>query len=99
MAAFLTTDTFAAWLRALRDPIGKARIVARLRMAERGHFGDQAPVGEGVFEMRIHSGPGYRLYFCRQGATIYWLLCGGDKATQARDIRRAKALRRELGDT
>lgn len=67
MHVFLRTDEFDEWLRALRDPIGKARILARLRAAELGHFGDHAAVGDGVVELRIHSGPGYRVYYWRQG--------------------------------
>lgn len=96
MSVFLRTAAFDAWLKALRDPIGKARILARLRAAELGHFGDHAPVGDAVFELRIHAGPGYRVYYWRQGQVTYWLLCGGDKSTQRRDIQRAKALRIEL---
>ncbi len=96
MHVFLRTNEFDAWLRALRDPIGKARILARLRAAELGHFGDHAPVGNGVLELRIHAGPGYRVYYWRQGAVTYWLLFGGDKSTQRRDIRRAQALRAAL---
>ena len=90
---FLRTAEFDAWLKALRDPIGKARILARVRAAELGHFGDCAPVGDSVFELRIHVGPGYRVYYWRHGTVTYWLLCGGDKSTQRRDIRQAKALR------
>ena len=67
MATFRRTSEFDAWLKALRDPIGKARILARIRAAEAGNFGDAAPVGGGVLEMRIHVGPGYRVYFCRRG--------------------------------
>ena len=93
MSVFFRTTEFDAWLKALRDSIGKARILARLRHAELGHFGDHASVGDGVFELRIHSGPGYRVYYWRQGSVTYWLLCGGDKSTQRRDIRQAKALR------
>ena len=90
MNTFLRTHEFDVWLKALRDPIGKARIVARIRSAEYGNFGDCEPVGEGVSEMRIHCGPGYRVYYARKGRIVYWLLCGGDKATQKRDIKRAK---------
>ena len=96
MSVFFRTTEFDAWLKALRDSIGKARILARLRHAELGHFGDHASVGDGVFELRIHSGPGYRVYYWRQGSVTYWLLCGGDKSTQRRDIRQAKALRATL---
>lgn len=92
MNVFFRTSEFDAWLKALRDPIGKARILARIRTAELGHFGDSAAVGEGIYELRIHVGPGYRAYYWRQGAVTYWLLCGGDKSSQRRDIRTAKAL-------
>ena len=64
----------------------------RIISAEKGNFGDCAPVGGRIFEMPIHFGPGYRLYFTRRGKVIYLLLCGGDKSTQKRDIRRAKAM-------
>lgn len=92
MSVFFRTAEFDAWLKALRDPIGKARILARIRAAESGHFGDSAAVGKGIFELRIHVGPGYRVYYWRQGAVTYWLLFGGDKSSQRRDIRAAKAL-------
>ncbi|MFA5026691.1 MAG: type II toxin-antitoxin system RelE/ParE family toxin [Candidatus Methylomirabilota bacterium] len=96
MITFLRTAEFDSWLRVLRDPAGKARIVARIRSAEQGNFGDCEPVGGGVSEMRIHHGPGYRVYFSRKGDFVYLLLCGGEKSTQTRDIRRAKALRKSL---
>jgi len=96
MSVFLRTAEFDKWLKDLRDPIGKARILARLRAAEIGHFGDHAPVGDAVFELRIHSGPGYRVYYWRQGRVTYWLLFGGDKSTQRRDVRQAKALCTQL---
>ena len=92
MNGFLRTAEFDAWLSGLRDKVGKARILQRLDAAQHGNFGDCAPVGEGVSEMRIHAGPGYRLYFTRRGEVIYLLLLGGDKSTQGRDIKRAKAL-------
>jgi len=98
MASFLRTMEFDAWLRALRDPVGKARIMARIRSAEAGNFGDCTPVGDGISEMRIHAGPGYRVYYCRRGAVVYLLLCGGDKSSQQRDIRMAKALVAGLED-
>jgi putative addiction module killer protein len=93
---FLRTLEFDTWLKALRDPIGKARIVARIRSAECGNFGDCEPVGEGVSEMRIHCGPGYRVYYSRKGKIVYLLLCGGDKATQKRDIKQAKLLLKSI---
>ena len=69
--------------------MGKAQIALRLDRAARGNFGDCEPVGEGVSEMRIHYGPGYRVYFTRRGKVIYLLLLGGDKSTQQRDVKRA----------
>lgn len=96
MATFLRTADFDAWLKALRDPIAKARVIARIRSAEAGSFGDCAPVGDGISEMRIHVGPGYRLYYCRRGEITYLLLCAGDKSTQPRDIRTAKDLLKGL---
>ncbi|WP_411833524.1 type II toxin-antitoxin system RelE/ParE family toxin [Pseudoxanthomonas mexicana] len=92
MITFLRTPEFDAWLKALRDPIAKARVIARVRSAEAGNLGDVAPVGDGISEMRIHVGPGYRLYYCRRGDLVYLLLCAGDKSSQQRDIRTAKAL-------
>jgi len=80
---------FAEWLHALRDVNGKALILMRLRRAIGGNFGDVAPVGEGLSEMRIDVGPGYRVYFGRRSEVVYLLIAGGDKATQARDIARA----------
>ena len=70
--------------------------MARLNSAALGNFGDCEPVGEGVSEMRVHFGPGYRVYFARKGATVYVLLTGGDKGTQRRDIERAKEMAREF---
>ena len=98
MNEFLRTEAFDEWLRPLRDPVGKARILARLRSASLGNFGDCEPVGEGVSEMRIHAGPGYRVYFTRRGRMVYLLLCGGDKPSQQKDIRRAKELAAQLKD-
>ena len=69
-----------------------AHINARLRNASMGNFGDTRPVGDGISEMRVHYGPGYRLYFMREGATVIVLLCGGDKGSQQRAIERAKQL-------
>ncbi|WP_377289182.1 type II toxin-antitoxin system RelE/ParE family toxin [Rhizobium sp. SG2393] len=97
MVKFEKTAAFDRWLRDLRDLQGRARILARLVAAERGHLGDCAPVGSGVSEMRIHYGPGYRLYFTRRGETLYLLLIGGDKSSQPRDIRRAIELANALG--
>lgn len=96
MKTFLRSDEFDAWLAALKDKIGRARIVLRIRSAEHGNFGDCEPVGEGVSEMRIHFGPGYRVYFTRRGEVVYLLLLGGDKSSQKRDIKRAIEMVRVL---
>jgi len=96
MATLLQSQEFASWLAGLRDLSGKARIVGQLVRAEGGNFGDCTPVGDGVSEMRIHYGPGYRVYFTRRGEVIYLLLIGGDKSTQAKDITRAKTLIKTL---
>ena len=96
MSRFLHTPEFDAWLKALRDPVAKGRVIARIRSAEAGNFGDCRHVGEGVSEMRIHVGPGYRLYYCRRGEAVYLLLCGGDKSSQQRDIGQAIEIRRRL---
>jgi len=77
---FHRTAEFDAWLSDLKDKIGKARIVKRIRAAEAGNFGDCEPVGKGVSEMRIHVGPGYRVYYTRSGEVVYLLLVGGDKS-------------------
>jgi putative addiction module killer protein len=89
------TETFSAWLRALRDPQSRARIAARIRRLAFGNFGDASPVGEGISELRIHCGPGYRVYYVQRGAVLIVLLCGGDKSTQVRDIAKAKRLAKE----
>jgi putative addiction module killer protein len=93
---FFRTDEFDAWLSALSDRVGRARIISRIRAAEAGNFGDCEPVGEGVSEMRIHVGPGYRLYYMRRGEVVYLLLLGGDKSSQKRDIKRALEMARTL---
>jgi putative addiction module killer protein len=90
------SSVFSEWLTALKDDIGKASILRRLANAELGNFGDVEPVGEGVSEMRIHGGPGYRVYFVRSGTVVYILLCGGMKSTQKRDIGTAKRVAKEL---
>lgn len=86
------TGEFKTWLRRQKDDNAVVRIVARIRRMEQGNFGDTKSVGSGVMEMRIDYGPGYRVYYLQRGATIVILLCGGDKRTQARDIRRAHEL-------
>ena len=96
MYTVLASDEFGEWLAGLKDARGKARIAARIRSAELGNFGDTGSVGEGIFEMRIHFGPGYRIYYMRRGESVYLLLIGGDKSTQKRDIARAKAIARDV---
>ena len=91
------SDAFARWLKRLRDREGRLRILKRLRRLSDGRFGDCQPVGEGVHELRMFFGPGYRVYFAQQGDAIILLLAGGDKDSQAGDIARAKALAKELG--
>jgi putative addiction module killer protein len=90
------TDEYARWFEKLRDRRARGRILARIRRLSLGNSGDVRPVGEGVSELRIDYGPGYRLYFKQQGDTIVILLVGGDKRTQKQDIEKAKALARAL---
>ncbi len=92
------TEEFQRWLDDLADMRAQVRIVARIRLAEAGNLGDWAPVGGNVSEMRVHFGPGYRLYFTRQGGVLIIMLAGGDKGSQARDIKRAQRIATELGE-
>lgn len=96
MNTFLRSEEFDAWLSSLKDRVGRARIVHRIRSAEHGNFGDCEPVGEGVSEMRIHFGPGYRAYYTRRGEVVFLLLLGGDKSSQKHDIKRAIEMARAL---
>lgn len=96
MNTFLRSEVFDGWLLNLKDSIGRARVLQRIRSAEEGNFGDCDSVGEGVSEMRIHVGPGYRVYFTRRGEVVYLLLVGGDKSSQKKDIRRAIKMAKEL---
>ena len=86
------TEQFADWLDNLRDGVAVKAIKRRIARVQIGLFGDTKSVGDGVFELRIDHGPGYRVYFARQGDVVVLLLCGGDKKSQQRDIMRAKAL-------
>lgn len=95
MVRISQTATFARWFSGLRDPLARARIMVRIDRLALGNPGDVEPVGDGISELRIHHGPGYRFYFQRRGDEIVILLCGGDKSTQARDIARARELARE----
>ena len=92
------TEEFVAWLDDLKDRKAQIRIAARLRQAEAGSLGDWQPIEGEVSEMRVHYGPGFRLYFVRRGRVVVVLLNAGDKSTQRRDIRRAVKLSSELGD-
>lgn len=98
MIEVLKTDNFLDWLRSLRDLTGRAAIEKRIDRLELGNAGDVAPIGSGVSEMRIHVGPGYRVYFVQRGKTVVVLLCGGDKGSQFRDIVRARELAAEVKD-
>ncbi len=89
-------ERFISWLSSLRDARAVAKIAIRIKRMGNGNFGDVAPVGEGVNEMRINYGPGYRVYFVQRGEVVVILLCGGDKSTQSRDIAAAKALAKEI---
>jgi putative addiction module killer protein len=82
---------FARWLSGLRDATTKARILRRLERLEEGHYGDVAPVGDGISELRLFFGPGYRIYFYEDGEQLIVLLTAGDKGSQTRDIAKAKA--------
>jgi putative addiction module killer protein len=96
MKVIHTTELFDAWFANLADRVGRMRIQARIDRAEMGNFGECSPVGEGVSEMRIHFGPGYRVYFTQRGMEVVILLAGGDKSSQSRDIKTALKLAREL---
>lgn len=86
------TDVFRKWWIKLKDERSRGLILSRLGRLAYGHAGDVESVGNGISELRIHYGPGYRIYFQKQGVTIIVLLCGGDKSTQAKDIKTAKRL-------
>jgi putative addiction module killer protein len=90
------TEAFASWLKALRDGQARARIAVRVRRLAFGNPGDVKPVGEGISELRVHHGAGYRVYFVQRGDSLILLLCGGDKSTQDKDIAAAKQLAREI---
>lgn len=83
---------FTEWLSSIRDKPLKASLLMRLRRVEAGNFGDCKPVGDGLIELRLHQGPGYRIYLGQHGSELVILLCGGNKASQPADIRLAKCL-------
>lgn len=86
---------YAEWLASMRDARAKARIMMQVDRMELGLFGDSAPIGEGLSELRIHFGPGYRVYYGKEQSNEYLILCGGDKSTQTKDIQRAKGYWRD----
>lgn len=90
------TEEFSGWLAKLRDPRGKASIIRRIKRARKGNFGDHEPVGDNVSEMRLFVGPGYRLYYTMVEEQVYWLLVGGDKSTQEKDIKKAKEMAADI---
>jgi putative addiction module killer protein len=96
MNQILRSDEFDSWLSGLKDKIAKARIVQRIDSAAVGNFGDSAAVGEGIHEMRIHVGPGYRVSYTRRTLAVYLLLVGGEKSSQKQDIRRAINMARDV---
>lgn len=96
MVEIRKTEYFAKWIDGLRDIRARARVLARIQRLASGNPGDAKPVGEGVSEMHIDYGPGYRVYYKRQGKQLIVLLAGGDKRNQKRDIERALRLAREL---
>jgi putative addiction module killer protein len=98
MFTVLQTEEFVAWLDGLKDKRAQVRIAARLRQVESGNLGDWQSIEGEVSELRVHYGPGYRLYFARRGRIIVVILNAGDKSTQKRDIRRALKLAAELGE-
>lgn len=98
MVEIIKSDTFDRWLRKLRDPQAKARVEMRIRRLGLGNPGDVQPIGDGLSEMRIDYGPGYRVYYMQQGGILVILLCGGNKRTQQKDIVRAKEIAGEWKD-
>ncbi|RMQ57464.1 type II toxin-antitoxin system RelE/ParE family toxin [Pseudomonas caspiana] len=98
MKTIKQTATFRTWESKLKDRRAKAAIAARIIRVANGLMGDVSPVGQGVSELRIHYGPGYRVYFQQRGDELVILLCGGDKATQSRDIETAKTLAKDWSD-
>ena len=95
MVEVIQSSEFKDWLSSLQDHQVRARIIGRITRMEAGNPGDVAPVGQGISEMRIHVGAGYRVYFIQRGSVIVVLLCGGDKSTQPADIARAKVISEE----
>ncbi|MDA3979002.1 MULTISPECIES: type II toxin-antitoxin system RelE/ParE family toxin [Gallibacterium] len=97
MIQIKSTETFDKWLDNLKDLRARAKIQVRIKRLQLGNFGDVKPIGEGLSELRITEGKGYRLYLKNQNGVIVILLCGGDKSTQKADIEKAKSLAKILG--
>lgn len=91
-------EEFSDWLKSLKDGLTRQRLIKRLRKVQLGNLGDVEPVGEGVYEMREHFGPGWRMYYVKMGDALIVMLGGGDKSTQQADINRAIALAKSLED-
>lgn len=96
MNTLLRTDEFITWFQKLKNPVAKARIAIRPGNVQEGNLGDYKSVGDGVFELRIDFGAGYRIYYAQEGIQIYVILAGGDKTSQERDIKLAKILWKEI---
>lgn len=96
MYTLATTDEFNQWFASLKDSVTRARLLKRLRKVAAGSLGDHEPVGDGVWELREFFGPGWRMYYTRDGSTLILMLGGGDKSSQRRDIERARKLAKEL---
>lgn len=96
MKTIYTTEVFDRWFTRLKDRQAMRRVQVRIDRAESGNFGDSKPIGDGVWEMRLTYGPGYRIYYSQQGDEIVILLAGGDKGSQSKDIETAKELMKEL---
>jgi putative addiction module killer protein len=99
MVQIQQTEAYAKWFSGLRDRVARARIDIRIRRLSLGHAGDAKPVGDGVSELRVDHGPGYRIYFVQRGEVLIVLLAGGDKSTQDKDIRNAKVLAKDLKES
>lgn len=90
------TEAFTQWLASLKDLKARAKVLTRIRQAGQGNLGDVKPISDGVSEMRIHFGPGYRIYYGRDGRAVYLLLVGGDKSTQKQHIRTAISMWKQM---
>lgn len=93
------TEAYVEWFSGLRDRVARARIDIRIRRLSLGNAGNAKPVGDGVSELRVDYGPGYRIYFVQRGEVVIVLLAGGDKSTQDKDIRNAKVLAKDLKES